>query len=133
MPPSKTSTTAAHPAAKRHIDVTPARQNPNAEAMISIARGKEVITTRTHAKSFNPDVSVLFPELTIVYERAATVVTRSRKSAPSAALEAVAAAPQPSCPASARVVRIAAANHMRLRTARPKNTAEIKMRVRSPS
>ena len=42
-----------------------------------------------------------------------------RNSAPNAALAAVAAAPQPSCPASARVVLSAAVNHRRLRRLRP--------------
>src|ERR1700758_2294199 len=56
------------------------------------------------------------------YARAATTAMSKRKSDPRAALEAVAAAPQPSCPASAKVALSAAANHMRLRTANPEKT-----------
>jgi len=53
------------------------------------------------------------------YARTATTAISKRKRDRRAALDAVAAAPQPSCPASARVVPSAAANHMRLRTAKP--------------
>ena len=91
--------------------------------MSSIARGNEVNTTQAQAKSFNPEVSAAFPEPAIEYARAAPTVMSTRNSPPSAALEAVAAEPQPSCPASAKVVLSAAANHRRLRTARPENTA----------
>src|SRR5439155_25356565 len=41
VPPSKTSTTAATPAAKSPFEISPARQSPNVPAMISIARGNE--------------------------------------------------------------------------------------------
>ena len=58
VPPSKTSTTAATPAAKSTFEINPARQSPNALAMTSIARGNDVNTTPVHAKSFNPDVSI---------------------------------------------------------------------------
>src|SRR6267378_3445384 len=57
VPPSKTSTTAATPAAKSGFEISRARQNPNAAAMISIARGNEVNTKPAHTKSFRPDVS----------------------------------------------------------------------------
>ena len=50
-----------------------------------------------------------------------------KNTPPSAALEAVTAAPQPSRPASAKVVLIAAANHRRLRTAKLAMTAAIKL------
>ena len=100
--------------------------------MISIARGNEVNTTQAHAKSFSPAMSVLFPESAIEYARTAPTVMSRRNSPPSAALEAVTAAPQPSYPASANVVLRAAANHSRLRTVRPENTAAIRIRVRSP-
>lgn len=53
------------------------------------------------------------------------MVIIGRNSTPTAVLEAVAAAPQPSCPASAKVVFSAAAKHRRLRTARPKNTVAV--------
>jgi hypothetical protein len=49
---------------------------------------------------------------------------------PSAALEAVAAAPHPSLPASDNAVRNAAANHIRLRIAKPDIAAAIRMRMR---
>lgn len=78
-------------------------------------------------------MSVVFPEPAIEYARVAPTVTSNSKSPPTAALEAVAAAPQPSCPASARVVLIAAANHIRFRMARPESTAAIRIRVRPPS
>jgi hypothetical protein len=53
------------------------------------------------------------------YARAAPTVTSRRNNAPRTTLEAVAAEPQPSCPPSAKVLRSAAANHIRLRTAMP--------------
>jgi hypothetical protein len=56
--PSKTSTTAATPAAKSEFDICRARQSPKAAAMISIARGNEVNTKPAHTKSFRPDVSM---------------------------------------------------------------------------
>ena len=58
VPPNTPSTTTATPAPKRAFEISPARQSPNDPAMISIARGNELNTTRTHAKSFSPDVSV---------------------------------------------------------------------------
>ena len=58
VPPSKTSTTAATPPAKSAFEISRARQSPNAAAMISIARGKEVNTKPAHTKSFRPDVSI---------------------------------------------------------------------------
>src|SRR5439155_6513442 len=93
------STTTATPAPKRAFEISPARQSPNDPDMISIARGKELNTTRAHAKSFRPEVSVVFPEPAIEYARAALSAMSSRNRPPTAALEAVAAAPQPSCPA----------------------------------
>jgi hypothetical protein len=65
VPPSKTSTTAATPAANNLFEINPPRQNPNVPAMINMARGKELITKPAHAKSFRPDVIVEFPELAI--------------------------------------------------------------------
>src|SRR5216684_3208292 len=132
VPPSRTSTTAATPAAKSAFEISRARQSPNAADMISIARGNELSTTQAHAKSFRPDISVLFPEPVIEYARAALRATSRRNRTPTAALEAVAAAPHPSCPASARVVLSAAANHMRLRIDRPNNTAAMRIRVLFP-
>ena len=93
VPPSKTSTTAAIPAAKSAFEISLARQSPNDPAMISIARGNELSTTRTHAKSFSAAVSASFPEPAIEYARAAPIEISRRNSPPSAALEAVAAAP----------------------------------------
>lgn len=93
VPPSKTSTTAAIPAAKSAFEISPARQNPNVPAMINIARGNELNTTEAHAKSFSPDVTAIFPELAIEYARAAPTVMSRRNNAPKTALEAVAASP----------------------------------------
>src|SRR4029077_7751699 len=104
------------------FEISRARHRPNAEAMTSIARGNEVNTKPAHTKSFRPDVSVAFPAPAMEYARTATTAIRKRKRDPRAALDAVAAAPQPSCPPSPRVVLSAAANHMRLRTAKPENT-----------
>src|SRR5262249_55017857 len=132
VPPARASTTAATPAAKAALEIIPPRQRPNDPAMISIARGNEVSTTKAHATSFNPDVSEVVPEPAIEYESAAHIPANRRSIPPTAVLEAVAAAPQPSCPASARVVLSAAANHSRLRTVMPQETAAIRMRTRSP-
>ena len=55
--------------------------------------------------------------LAMEYARAATTTTSTRKSAPRAALEAVAAPRQPCCPASARESFSAPSNYMGLRTA----------------
>src|SRR5712691_2633950 len=126
VPPSKTSTTAATPAAKSAFEISPARHSPNDPAMISIARGNEVNTTPAHAKSFSPDASVPFPEPAIEYARAAPTLMSKKNRPPRAALDAVAAAPQPSFPASARVFLSAAANHRRLRTARPEIVAAMR-------
>ncbi len=57
VPPRKTSTTAATPAAKSVFEISLARQSPNVPALISIARGNEDNTAQAHAKSFSPDVS----------------------------------------------------------------------------
>ena len=51
-------------------------------------------------------------------------------SAPNAALDTVAAVPQPSCPASTRVFLSDAANHRRLSVFRPANVEAIRIRVR---
>src|SRR5262245_17459052 len=112
--------------------MSPARQNPNAPDMMSIARGNEVNTTTAHDKSFSPDVSIWLPEPAMEYARAAPRAICRSDSAPNAVLAAVAAAPQPSCPASDSVVLSAAANHRRLRMLRPENADAIKIRVRSP-
>jgi hypothetical protein len=106
---------------------------PNVPAMISIARGNELTTMQTHAKPFSPDVNVSFPEPAIEYARAALVVMSTKRTPPSAALEAVAAAPQPPCPASCNALLIAAAKQSRSRTARPKGIVANRIRVRSPS
>jgi hypothetical protein len=52
--------------------------------------------------------------------------------APSAALEAVAAAPQPPWPASRSALESAAPNQSNSRKAKEKMTAAIRIRVRSP-
>ncbi len=139
VPPSKVSTTAATPAANSAFEINPARQSPNAADMISIARGNELNTTQAHAKSFRPDVTVLFPEPAIEYVRAALTAMSRRKSTPTAVLEAVAAAPQDVCkkevPGGYRTFLVPhwkAANHRRLRTANPKKIAAIRIRALLP-
>jgi len=132
VPPSTPSTTATTPAVKSAFEISLARQSPNTPDMISIARGKEINTPSAHAKSFSPDVRMLFPEPEIEYARAAPNTDLQDHSAPNAVLAAVAAAPQPSCPASASVVLSAAANHRRFRRLRPEKIAAIKIRVRPP-
>ena len=62
VPPSTPSTTATTPAVKSAFEISLARQSPNTPDMISIARGNEINTPSAHAKSFSPDVRVLFPE-----------------------------------------------------------------------
>src|SRR5262245_7518869 len=132
VPPSTPSTTAITPNPKSVLEIIPARQSPNDPAITSIAVGHAVNTTSAHVKSFSPDSSVLLPEPAIEYARAVHTPMSTKNSPPSAALEAVAAVPQPSWPASARVVRRVTANHMRLRTFRLDTTAAIRIRVRSP-
>jgi hypothetical protein len=61
--------------------------------MISIAAGNETMTTQAHARSLSPDVIVSLPEPAIECASAAPTVMSTKKTAPSAALEAVAAAP----------------------------------------
>jgi hypothetical protein len=101
--------------------------------MMSIAAGNDATIMQTHERSFSPDVSVLFPEPAIEYARPAPTMMIRNRTAPSAALAAVAAEPQPPWPASRSALAIAAANQSRLRTARPKRTVAIRTRVRSPS
>jgi hypothetical protein len=73
----------------------PAHERPNVPAMISIAAGNETMTTQAHARSLSPDVTALLPEPAIKYASAAPTVMSRKKTAASAALEPVAAAPQP--------------------------------------
>jgi len=58
VPPSKTSTTAPTPAAKSAFEIRPARQRPNAEAIISIARGNELKHDKRPREVVQPDVSM---------------------------------------------------------------------------
>jgi hypothetical protein len=80
----------------------------------------------------SPDVIVSLPDPAIEYASAALKVMSTKKTAASAALEAVAAAPQPPWPTSRSVLAIAAANQSRNRTAPPKTTLAIRIRPRSP-
>ncbi len=57
----------------------------------------------------------------------------TKKTAPRAALAAVAAVAQVPWPASRSTVESAAANHIRNRTAKPRMMVAIKIRVRLPS
>src|SRR6185437_5675491 len=130
VPPATPSTTAATPAPNSPLEMIPPRHSPNDPDIISIARGNALITTPAQTRSFNPDVSAAFPSPTIEYASAAQTEMSTRKTAPTAALDAVAADPQPACPASRNTPRIAAANHIRLRTPpRPKKTTAHRIRV----
>ncbi|UCI32643.1 hypothetical protein [Mesorhizobium sp. B4-1-4] len=57
VPPSNPSTTAATPVAKSALEISLARQRPNAPDMINIARGNEVSTPRAQENPFSPDTS----------------------------------------------------------------------------
>jgi hypothetical protein len=74
-------------------EMRPAHQRPNVPAMISIAAGNETMTTQAHARSLSPDVAALLPEPAIKYASAAPTVMSRKKTAASAALEPVTAAP----------------------------------------
>src|SRR4030095_2967624 len=130
-PPSNASTTAATPAVKSRFEISPERQSPNDPDMINIARGNDVITTPAQRKSFSADVSAEFPAPAIEYVSAATTVMSRRYNPPNAALEAVAPAPHPSAPLSARTFLSAAANHMRLTTFHAASAAAMRIRMRS--
>ncbi len=80
--------TTATPAVKSAFEISLARQKPNAEDMISIARGNDESTPQVHAK--------LFRKSAFEYASAAATAMSTKASAPTAALDAVAAAPQPS-------------------------------------
>jgi hypothetical protein len=88
-------TTAATPAQKSVFEMIPARPRPNVPALISSAAGNETMTTKAHARSLSPDVTAVLPEPAIEYASAAPTVMSRKKTAPSAALAAVAAAPWP--------------------------------------
>src|SRR5260370_39102608 len=94
---------ATTPAVKSAFEINPARQRPNTPDRISIARGNEVNTPSAHAKSFSPDVRMLFPEPKIEYASEAPTLICRGSIPPNALLEAVAAAPQPSVPPCHRV------------------------------
>ena len=81
----------------------------------------------------SPDVIWVLPEPAIEYASAAFSVMSRKKTAPRAALEAVAAVAHPPLPASRSSVESAAANHIRFRMLIPRMTAAIRIRVRSPS
>jgi hypothetical protein len=66
------------------------------------------------------------------YASAAFTAMKAKKTALTAAPAATAANPQPPTPASRNTLASAAANHMRLRIARPRMTTAIRIRVRSP-
>ncbi len=81
----------------------------------------------------SPDVTPMLPDPAIENASAAHTVMRANNMAPSAALEAVTAAPQPLLPASRRSVESAAANQSRFRKPMQKMTVAMRIRVRSPS
>src|ERR1041385_1454662 len=60
--PATPSTTAATPAANSGFRMKQARQRPNEQAMISIARGSESNTAQAHARSFSPEVNAELAE-----------------------------------------------------------------------
>src|SRR5262249_54144648 len=132
VPPATPSTTPPTHAPNSAFEISFARQNPNDPAMINMARGNELNTSNAQVRSFSPEASAEFPEPAIEYARPAPTAVYRSNSPPTAALEAVAAAPHPSCPASASTDLSAAANHIRLRAERPEHTAAIRIRVRSP-
>jgi hypothetical protein len=109
--------------------MVPAWRGPNDPAMTSIAAGNEAMTIKTHERSLSPDVSWLLPEPAIDYASAALSVMSTKKITASAALEAVAAAPQTPWPAARSSFESAAANQSRWRTHIPKMTAAIRIRV----
>src|SRR5579871_1117816 len=102
-----------------------ARQRPNAADMISMARGNELTTRPAHKKLLNPGSSASLADPSPEQASAELTATISRNRLPNAALDAVAAVPQPSWPASPRAVRSAAANHSRLSSARLPSTDAI--------
>src|SRR5207244_11110150 len=109
VPPARTGTTAATPAPKNAFEMIPARWSPNVPAMINIAAGNDAITIKTHERSLSPDVIWVLPEPAIEYASAAFSVMSRKKTAPRAALEAVAAVAHPPLPASRSSVDRAAA------------------------
>src|SRR5262249_5504924 len=96
VPPKTARNTAATPTANSVFEISPARQSPNAPDMISMARGNDVNTASAHEKSFRADVSAKLPEPAIEYASDATTAICRRDNAPNAALDAIAATPQPS-------------------------------------
>ena len=78
--------------------------------MTNIAAGNDTITVRTHPRSENPDVTWGEPEPAIENASAARTVMRTNNTAAIAALEAIAAAPQPPLPASRSTLESAAPN-----------------------
>ena len=86
------------PPAKAAFEMIPARQSPNDPDMISIAAGNDATIVKIHERSLSPDVIWLLPEPAIEYASARFSVKSTNKTAPRAALEAVAAAPPTALP-----------------------------------
>src|SRR5262245_12088156 len=87
--------------------------------MTYMARGNELSTQSDQPRLVIPEARTSVPEP--ANEGTVTAIATRAKARPAkAALAAVPAAPQPSRPWSASVVRIAAMNQVRLRIARPK-------------
>jgi hypothetical protein len=118
--------TAATPAAKTKFEVIFARQKPNVPDITNIATMNAVNTCTAHAKSLNPRCQRAICRAPDRVRKRGAERNLHEDSAPTVALEAVAAAPQPSSPASTNPIIIAAANHMSPKTANPAVPAAIK-------
>jgi hypothetical protein len=100
--------------------------------MTNIAAGNDTITVRANARSASPDATWRWPRSAIENASPARTVIRKNKMPAIAALEAVAAAPQPPMPASRSTLESAAPNQSSSRKAKQKMTVAIRIRVRSP-
>src|SRR5262249_30702619 len=78
VPPSTPMSTTPTATAKRPFEISPARQNPNDPAMISIARGQDDSTTTAQARSFSADTMPPFADAASEYALAAVSPVSSR-------------------------------------------------------
>jgi hypothetical protein len=112
VPPSRTSTTAATPAAPAAFEVIPARQSPNDPAMTNIAAENDTTTDRAPRQIVESGCDPVSAGAGDRESSAARTVMRANNIAPSAALEAATAVAQPPLPASHRSVESAAAERL---------------------
>src|SRR5215475_9049363 len=120
VPPSSTRTTTTTPTEKNRFEMMPARQRPNAPDMTNIAAGNARITPSTQPRSENADVTWGEPAPAIENASAACNIIRTNNRAAIAALEAIAATPQPPLPASRSTLASAAPNQSCSRKAKQK-------------